>query len=237
MSQVAPMVPVDARPSPILIDPRETAILVVDMQQGFFGLGGGWDRAGVDIVGAQAILGPLARTLAVARVAGLPVVYLTADFAPSAGNPRLWDAARGERWMALAGAAGGAKHGRTLPPGVHEGDILPAVAPRPGETVIVKRRFSGFFETDLHAQLQERGIGTLVIAGGTTSVCVESTLRDAYFRDYRCLLLSDCTAEPIGHGLARTNRDATLLMVEVLFGWVTTAEHLIQALAPATLPG
>ncbi len=231
MSQTAPLVQVDARPSSILIDLRETAILVIDMQQGFFGLGGGWDRAGVDIAGAQAMLDPLARALGTAREVGLPIVYLTTDFADTAGNPRLWDAARGNRWMALAAARAGAKHGRALPPDVQEGDILPEVAPMPGEAVIVKRRFSGFFETDLHAQLRGRGIGTLVIAGGTTSVCVESTLRDAYFRDYRCLLLSDCTAEPIGHGLARTNHDATLLMVEVLFGWVTTSEHFIQALA------
>jgi ureidoacrylate peracid hydrolase len=231
MSQIAPRIEVEARPSSILLDPRETAVLVVDMQQGFFGLGGGWDRAGVDVAGAQAILAPLARTLAAAREAALPIVYLTAEFGVPTGDARLWDAARGERWMELAGVAGGAGHGRTLPPGVREGDILPDVAPMPGETVIVKRRFSGFYETPLQAVLQERGIGTLIIAGGTTSVCVESTLRDAYFRDYRCLLLADCTAEPIGHGLARTNHDATLLMVEVLFGWVTTSEHFIQALA------
>jgi len=94
----------------------------------------------------------------------------------------------------------------------------------------VKRRFSGFFETPLHAILEKHGIGTLVLVGGTTSVCVESTVRDAYFRDYRCLLLADCTTEPIGHDLPHTSHDATLRMVEVLFGWVTTSERFIRGL-------
>lgn len=103
MAQIMPEMRVEARPSPLLLNPRETAVIVVDMQQGFFGLGGAWDRAGVDVAGAQAILHPLARTLAAARRFGLPILYLTADFTPSSGSARLWDAARGERWMALAG--------------------------------------------------------------------------------------------------------------------------------------
>ena len=234
MAQPMPEIGVEARPSPLLIDPRETAILVVDMQEGFFGLGGAWDRAGVDVAGAQAILGPLARTLATARGVDLPILYLTADFAPSSGNASLWDAARGEHWLALAGTGTGATHGRILPSGVQEGDILPEVAPEPGETVIVKRRFSGFFETPLHTLLQERGIDTLIFTGGTTSVCVESTVRDAYFRDYRCLLLADCLTEPIGHGLPHTSHDATLRMVEVLFGWVTTSGQFIAGITSPT---
>jgi ureidoacrylate peracid hydrolase len=62
-------------------------------------------------------------------------------------------------------------------------------------------------------------------------VCVESTVRDAYFRDYRCLVLADCTAEPIGHTLPQTNRDATLRMVQALFGWVATSDEVIAALS------
>jgi ureidoacrylate peracid hydrolase len=59
---------------------------------------------------------------------------------------------------------------------------------------------------------------------------VESTLRDAYYRDYRCLLLSDCTAEPIGHGLPRGNHEASLLLIELMFGWVSESATFIQAL-------
>jgi ureidoacrylate peracid hydrolase len=69
-----------------------------------------------------------------------------------------------------------------------------------------------------------------VFTGGTTSICVESTLRDAYFRDYRCLLLADCTAEPIGNRLPRTNHEATALLVELVYGWVADSAALVRAL-------
>jgi ureidoacrylate peracid hydrolase len=64
---------------------------------------------------------------------------------------------------------------------------------------------------------------------------VESTLRDAFFRDYKCLLLSDCTAEPIGNDLARTNHDATLLVVQLLFGWVSDSTAVLEALEVPTV--
>src|SRR5436190_415326 len=71
---------IDAKPIPISIDPRKTAVIVVDMQQGFFGAGGAWDRGGVDISGAQAIITPIARVLAAARQVGMPIVYNRVDF-------------------------------------------------------------------------------------------------------------------------------------------------------------
>jgi ureidoacrylate peracid hydrolase len=101
-------------------------------------------------------------------------------------------------------------------------DVIRRDAPR--------HRFSGFYETDLDAVLRGRGLTDLIVTGCTTSVCVESTIRDAMFRDYRCLLLADCTAEPIGDGLARSNHEASLLLVQSLFGWVSTSSDLVAAL-------
>ena len=75
---------------------------------------------------------------------------------------------------------------------------------------------------------------TLVFTGCTTSVCVESTLRDAFFRDYRCLVLADCTAEPIGDALERSNHDASLLLIQVMFGWVSDSTAFMEALAAQT---
>ncbi|MBA3799715.1 MAG: isochorismatase family protein, partial [Geodermatophilaceae bacterium] len=95
--------------------------------------------------------------------------------------------------------------------------------------VIVKRRYSGFFETDLDATLEKLGTRHLVVTGCTTSICVDSTVRDAMFRDYRCIVLEDCTAEPIGADLPRTNHEATLLSIEMLFGWVSTSTQVIEA--------
>jgi len=109
-------------------------------------------------------------------------------------------------------------------------EILPELAPQPGDRVVAKHRFSGFFETNLDALLRELDVASLVFTGCTTSVCVESTLRDAFFRDYRCLLLADCTAEPIGAGLHRSNHEASLLLVETMFGWVSHSTAFVQAL-------
>ncbi len=96
--------------------------------------------------------------------------------------------------------------------------------------MVTKHRYSGFYGTDLDVILRGLDIKYLVFTGCTTSVCVESTLRDAMYRDYCCLLLADCTAEPIGHELARSNHEASLLVTERLFGWVCESGALIEAL-------
>jgi ureidoacrylate peracid hydrolase len=99
---------------------------------------------------------------------------------------------------------------------------------------VYKHRFSGFFETDLDAILKRSGVKYLVVTGCTTSICVESTIRDAMFRDYSCVLLKDCTAEPIGHDLARSNHDASLLNIQTSFGWVSGSDDFIRAIKPTT---
>ena len=220
-------VDIEARPFPLTIDPRTTAVIVVDMQQGFVGAGGWWDRWGVAVSGAQAVIAPIARVLGAARRAGTRVIYLTMDLAGAD------EASRGSQRLAYYFAHYGALSEPPFPredSPLTDSDILPELAPEPGEMRVVKPEHSGFYETNLHALLQEAGITTLVFTGCTTSVCVESTLRDAYFRGYECLLLSDCTAEPVGNQLPRTNHEATLLLVELIFGSITDSEALIQAL-------
>ena len=105
-----------------------------------------------------------------------------------------------------------------------ETDIVSELAPHPGDFTISKNRYSGFYQTDLHATLEARGVKFLILTGCTTSVCVESTLRDGMFRGYKCLLLSDCTAEPLG------SHEASLRVVEKLFGWVTNSAELLAIL-------
>ena len=115
--------------------------------------------------------------------------------------------------------------------------IVAELEPATDDIVIYKHRFSGFYETALEAILSKHGIQNLIITGCTTSVCVESTIRDAMFRDFSCLLLADCSAEPIGHELSRTNHEASLLLVERLFGWVSDSEAFLGALAPLAAAG
>jgi ureidoacrylate peracid hydrolase len=93
-----------------------------------------------------------------------------------------------------------------------------------------KTRYSGFYGTELDSVLEKRAVKWLLITGCTTNVCVESTLRDAMFRDYSCVLLADCTGEPIGQEFARSNHEASLLVIQTLFGWVSESAEVIRAL-------
>jgi ureidoacrylate peracid hydrolase len=113
-------------------------------------------------------------------------------------------------------------------------DILSELKPRPDDVVLYKHRFSGFYQTDLDSILKNQGVKYLVVTGCTTSVCVESTVRDAMFRDYLCLLLADCMGEPIGYGLPRSNHEASLLVIQTLFGWVSDSNQFIKALEVAS---
>jgi len=109
-------------------------------------------------------------------------------------------------------------------------EIVPELKPHAGDIVMYKTRFSGFYQTDLDATLKRIGIKHLIITGCTTSVCVDSTIRDAMFRDYQPVLLADCTGEPIGYGLPRSNHEASLLTIKVLLGWVSNSDEFIKAL-------
>jgi ureidoacrylate peracid hydrolase len=109
-------------------------------------------------------------------------------------------------------------------------DIVNELKPEPGDIVMYKHRFSAFYGTELEAILERLSAEYLIFTGCTTSVCVESTIRDAMFRNYTCVLLEDCTAEPIGAGLPRSNHEASLLILQTLFAWISSSEKFIQAL-------
>jgi ureidoacrylate peracid hydrolase len=98
--------------------------------------------------------------------------------------------------------------------------------------MVHKNRYSAFYDTDLDEILQGRSITTLVVAGWATSVCVESTIRDAMFRNYTCLLLTDCTAEPLG----QENHESSLRVVQRLLGWLCQSADLITALEGQLIP-
>ncbi len=219
------MLTIDARPRALTLDPAATAVIVVDMQNDFGGEGGMFHRAGIPIHSIQAAVAPTARVLAAARRAGIQIVYLKMEFEPDLADAGGLDAPNFVIHRHLGAGdvvqAPDGGEGRILIKDTWNTDILPALAPEAGDIVVSKHRFSGFFETRLDAILKEQGITWLVFTGCTTSVCVDSTLRDAFFRDYRCLLLEDCTAEPIGDDLPHTNHDASVRVIETLLGWVS----------------
>jgi ureidoacrylate peracid hydrolase len=234
---------IEARPGAVAFNPAQTAVLVVDMQNDFGSPGGMFALAGIDVSGIRAAVQQTAPVLAAARKAGLPVVYLKMGYRPDlsdAGGP---DAPNWIKHQPLnLGKGVAAPDGtvsRILIRDTWNTDIVPELAPEPGDILVWKTRFSGFYQTELDDLLKARGIKHLIFTGCTTSVCVESTMRDAMFRDYQCLLLEDCTAEPIGNGLPRSNHEASLLAIQVLFGWVSTSTSFITALTQqrVTAPG
>jgi len=224
---------IDAKPAPITLDPAETAVLVVDMQNDFGSEGGMLHGAGIDISMIQHAIAPTTATLKAARNAGMKVVYLKMGFQPdlsdagSAESPNRVRHLRfgvGQPSRSPSGAAS-----RVLIRDTWNTDIVPQLTPEPGDIVIYKHRFSGFYQTDLDATLKSIGVRNLIVTGCTTSVCVESTIRDAMFRDYSCVLLEDCTAEPIGQDLPRSNHEASILVIQALFGWVSNSTAFIRA--------
>jgi len=231
-------VTVEARPGPFGLDPNHAAVIVVDMQNDFGSPGGMFARAGIDIAPIRAAVGPTVRVVDAAREAGIPIVYLKMGFLPDLSDLGPDHAANRQRHRFMGvGEPVVAPDGtpsRVLVRDTWNTDIVDELAPAPGDHVIYKHRFSGFFQTDLEGLLRSQAVRDIIFTGCTTSICVESTLRDAMFRDFRCLLLEDCTGEPIGAAADRTNHEASLLSIETLFGWVATSTALLHELTAAS---
>src|SRR5688572_19346883 len=233
-SRTGRRVTIEARPEPITIDTSTTAVIVVDMQNDFGSRGGMFERAGIDISGIQKAAAPTARVLDSARKAGIKVFYLKMAYQPDLSDLGTSDSVNRARHLQLGvGQHVTAPDGtpsRILVRDTWNTDIVDELKPHTDDVVLYKTRFSGFYKTDLDERLRDVGAKHLIITGCTTSICVESTVRDAMFRDYLCVLLADCMSEPIGHALTRSNHDAALLSTEVLLGWVSDSNQLLKSL-------
>jgi ureidoacrylate peracid hydrolase len=191
--------------------------------------------AGIDISPIQATIKPIRRVLEAARKDGLKIVYLKMAFRPDlsdAGSPGTPNRDR----HSFFGVGQTVQTPDGTPTRVLIRDewgtqVLSDLAPEPGDVQIYKHRFSGFYQTELDTVLKQQGVRYLIVTGCTTSVCVESTVRDAMFRDYSCLVLEDCCAEPIGSQFSRSNHEASLLVLQLLFGWVSSSNAFIHALS------
>lgn len=232
MTPPARVISVEARPGPLTIDLTHSAVLVIDMQNDFGARGGMFERAGIDISVIQRAVDPTRCVIATARNAGVPIVYLKmahrADMSDSGGP----NSPHGRRHSRLCvGDQITSPDGlvsRVLIDDTWNTEILPELSPLPGDTVVRKHRYSGFFETDLDARLRAMGVRSLIVTGCTTSVCVESTVRDAMFRDYDCLVLEDCTGQPESLGAPRSKHEASLQVIEDIFGSVSSSTAFIR---------
>lgn len=217
-----------ARPEPIRIDPAETALIVVDMQNAYATKGGYLDLAGFDLSGARKAIAATQKAIDIARAANIQVVYFQNGWDPQyveAGGPGSpnWYKSNALKTMRQQPEL----QGKLLAKGEWDYALIDELKPRPEDIVMPKSRYSGFFNTPLDSCLRARRIRNLVFCGVATNVCVESTLRDGFFLEYFGIVLSDATHQA---GPAAVHEGA-LYNIETFFGWVTDTDAFAQALA------
>ena len=179
------MLRIPADPEPVEIDPARTAVIVVDMQNAFASKGGMLELAGMDITGADDVVVVHERLLDAARARGVDVVYLQIGYDAdqiNAGGPDSPNPLK-ELAMCLMRARPELR-GKVLTYGTWDFEVVDRLRPQPGDFVVYKNRYSGFAGTNLDQLLRTRDKRYLLFTGIATNVCVESTLRDAFFHEY-----------------------------------------------------
>jgi ureidoacrylate peracid hydrolase len=227
-SSVSDEVTIPARPEALIVKPAETAVIVVDMQNAYATQGGYVDIAGFDISGASSAIAQTKKVLDAARAAGILVIYFQNGWdkdyveAGGPGSPN-WHKSNALRTMRARPELAGT----LLAKGTWDYALVDELTPQPGDIVIPKTRYSGFFNTNIDSVLRSRGIRTLVFTGVATNVCVESSLRDAFHLEYFGIVLEDATHH-LGPDFIQ---EAALFNIEKFFGWVSTVADFCGAVS------
>ena len=208
------------------LTPANTCLIIIDMQTDFCGPGGYVDKMGYDISLTRAPIAPIKRLLTAMRARGYHIFHTREGHRPDMADAPPAKVERGAPSMRIGDAG---PMGRILIRGERGHDIIPALAPKPGEPVVDKPGKGAFFATDLHAILTNRGIENLIVGGVTTEVCVHTTVREANDRGYRCVVAEDCCGSyfPEFH-------EVGLRMIKAqggIFGWVSDSRRILSAFA------
>jgi len=216
---------VAAEPFPLAFDPATTALIVIDMQRDFMEPGGFGETLGNDVSLLRAIIPATARLIAGFRDAGLPVIHTRECHRPDQSDLPPAKRDRGNPALRIGDPG---PMGRILIAGEPGAAIIPELAPIAGEIVIDKPGKGAFYATSLGADLALLGTRTLVFAGVTTEVCVQTTMREANDRGFECLLAEDATESYFPDFKA-----ATLEMIRAqgaIVGWTARVDRIVAAL-------
>ena len=215
---------VAAQPYAYAFEPTSTALMVIDMQRDFIEHGGFGETLGNDVSRLATIVPTVAALLAWGRALGLRVIHTREGHRPDLAD---CPPAKRRRGGAALRIGDPGPMGRILVDGQPGNDIVPALAPRPGETVLVKPGKGAFYSTPLGDLLRGWGITHLVLAGVTTEVCVQTTMREANDRGFDCLLVEDATESYFPQF-----KQATLEMIRAqggIVGWTASLAALRAA--------
>ncbi|ADZ70388.1 cysteine hydrolase family protein [Polymorphum gilvum] len=219
------MITVKAQPFDFAFDPASVALIVIDMQRDFIEPGGFGETLGNDVSHLQRAVQPTADLLALFRTRGWPVIHTREDHLPDLSDCPPSKRNRGAPSLRIGDNG---PMGRILVRGEPGAEIVPACAPCAGEIVVDKPGKGAFHATDLGAILAGLGTRSLVFAGVTTEVCVQTTMREANDRGFDCLLIEDAT-----ESYFPAFKAATLDMIRAqggIVGWTTPLARLVQAL-------
>lgn len=220
-----PVIP--AEPFDYAFPDGKLALVVIDMQRDFVEPGGFGETLGNDVSLLQAIVPALQGLVAACREAGVPVIHTRECHSPDLSD---CPPAKRERGNPALRIGDPGPMGRILIAGEPGAEIIPELAPAPGEVVIDKPGKGAFYATGFGDALSSAGITHLLMTGVTTEVCVQTTMREANDRGYECLMVEDCT-----ESYFPAFKAATLDMVRAqggIVGWTATSEQVIGALKP-----